>query len=164
MKKLLFSALILLTVGASAQDNKENKDTTKIEPAAKGVVYGDFHNTTGAIFSVNDLKLQADNAVFNGKISGKVTEVCKSMGCWIKLEKTDGTTLMVKSKDHAFFMPQDLVGHTVVVDGTASVKEVNEEARKHMAEDAGKSKEEIAKIKGSAKEVQFVAKGVKVAD
>lgn len=164
MKKLLFSTLILLAVGASAQDTKESKDTAKIEPAAKGVVYGDFLNTAGAILSVSDLKLQADNAVFNGKISGKVTEVCKSMGCWIKLEKADGTTLTVKSKDHAFFMPQDLVGHTVVVDGSASVKEVSEEARKHMAEDAGKSKEEIAKIKGSAKEVQFVAKGVKVAD
>jgi len=36
--------------------------------------------------------------------------------------------------------------------------------RKHYAEDAGKSKEEIAKIKGAEKDVQFSAKGVKVLD
>ncbi|MFN2458851.1 MAG: DUF4920 domain-containing protein [Chitinophagaceae bacterium] len=72
--------------------------------------------------------------------------------------------MKVKSKDHAFFMPQDLVGRTVVVEGTASVKEVSEEKRKHFAEDAGKTKEEIKKIKGSEKEVQFIAKGVQVLD
>lgn len=164
MKKLLFSAFILLAMGAGAQETKESKDTAEIKPAAKGVTYGEFLNTTGAILTASDLKLQADDAVYNGKISGKVVEVCKSMGCWIKLEKADGTTLTVKSKDHAFFMPQNLVGHTVVVDGTASVKEVSEEARRHMAEDAGKSKEEIEKIKGAKKEVQFVAKGVQVVD
>jgi hypothetical protein len=36
--------------------------------------------------------------------------------------------------------------------------------RKHYAEDAGKSKEEIAKIKGAEKDIQFAAKGVKVLD
>jgi len=44
------------------------------------------------------------------------------------------------------------------------VKETSEEKRKHYAEDAGKSKEEIAKIKGSEKDIQFSAKGVKVLD
>jgi hypothetical protein len=90
--------------------------------------------------------------------------VCKTMGCWIKLEKADGTTLLVKSKDHAYFMPQDLTGKTVVIEGSAAIKEVSEEKRKHMAEDAGKSKEEIRKIKGSQKELQFVATGVQVLD
>jgi hypothetical protein len=161
MKKLLFSTLILLAIGANAQ---ETKDTTEIKPAAKGVVYGEFLNTTGAILNVSDLKLQNDNATFDGKVSGRVKEVCKSMGCWIKLEKPDGTTVTVKSKDHAYFMPQDLVGHTVIVDGVAKVKEVSEEDRKHLAEDAGKSKEEVKKIKGSTKEVQIIAKGVQVVD
>lgn len=34
--------------------------------------------------------------------------------------------------------------------------------RKHYAEDVGKSKEEIAKIKGVEKSVEFAGKGVKV--
>ena len=55
-------------------------------------------------------------------------------------------------------------GKTVVIEGSAVIKEVTEEMRKHYAEDSGKSKEEIAKIKGSEKDVQFSAKGVKVVD
>jgi len=72
--------------------------------------------------------------------------------------------MMVRAKDHAFFMPENIVGKTVLVEGTASVKETSEEMRKHFAEDGGKSKEEIAKIKGAEKSVEFAAKGVKVLD
>jgi len=158
MKKLLFSALLFCAVTASAQDSNE------IKPAAKGVVYGAAPVAEGSPISPNDVQAKMANGVFEGKITGKVTEVCKAMGCWIKVDKGDGTSMMVKSKDHAFFMPQDLVGKTVVVEGNAEVKEVSEDKRKHFAEDAGKSKEEIKKIKGSVKEVQFIAKGVQVID
>lgn len=157
MKKLFFSTLILFAVAANAQEASD------IKPAAKGVVYGDALGTTTPV-SVNDLQARMANAAFEGKVTGKVKEVCKSMGCWITLEKADGTTLMVKSKDHGFFMPQDLVGRTVVIEGTASEKLVTEDKRRHLAEDAGKSKAEIKKIKGSVKEVQFIAKGIEVLD
>ena len=70
--------------------------------------------------------------------------------------------MMVRAKDHGFVMPTNLEGKTVIIDGTATVKEISEELRKHYAEDAGKSKKEIAKIKGSEKDVQFSAKGVLV--
>lgn len=86
------------------------------------------------------------------------------MGCWMTLEKGDGSTLMVKMKDHAFYLPKDLTGRIVVVEGTAGLEEVTEKKRKHLAEDAGKSKEEVAKIKGAVKELQFTASGVKVTD
>jgi hypothetical protein len=158
MKKLLFSSLLFVAFAATAQEASE------IKPAAKGVVYGTAVAETGTQVSATELQAKMSDGVFTGQVTGKVVEVCKSMGCWIKLEKADGTTLLVKSKDHAFFMPQDLTGRMVVVDGTASVKEVSEEKRKHMAEDAGKSKAEIKKIKGSEKELQFVAAGVKVLD
>ena len=157
MKKFLFFSLVLFATAANAQEASE------IKPAAKGVVYGEAVSATVPV-NVNDLQAKMAGDVFEGKVTGKVKEVCKTMGCWIKLEKADGTALMVKSKDHGFFMPQDLVGKTVVIEGSASVKEVSEEKRRHFAEDAGKSKEEIKKIKGSAKEVQFVAKGVEVLD
>jgi hypothetical protein len=93
-----------------------------------------------------------------------VAEVCKAEGCWIRLKKDDGTSMMVRAKDHAFLMPENIVGKTVLVEGSATIKETSEEMRKHYAEDAGKSKEEIAKIKGSEKSVEFAATGVKVLD
>jgi hypothetical protein len=72
--------------------------------------------------------------------------------------------MMVRAQDHAFLMPENIVGKTVLIEGNATVKEVSEEMRKHYAEDAGKSKKEIAKIKGPEKDVQFAATGVKVLD
>ena len=82
----------------------------------------------------------------------------------MRLEKADGTSLMVKTKDHAFFMPLNIVGRTVVVEGTASAQQVTEAKRRHLAADAGKSKKEQQKIKGAATEVQFEATGVTVLD
>ena len=158
MKKLLFFSFVLFSFAAQAQEADE------IKPAAKGVVYGNEISATGDAISAAALQEKMTNGVFEGKVTGKVKEVCQTMGCWMRLEKADGSTLMVKTKDHAFFMPKDIVGKTVVMEGTAKMKEVSEEQRKHFAEDAGKSKDEIKKIKGSEKEVQFIASGVKVID
>jgi len=159
MKKLLFSFLVLGALQVQAQDHN-----SEIKPATKGTLYGaEFTDDEDAI-SPNDIQGKMVDGAYEGKVTGKVTEVCKAMGCWIRLEKADGTSLMVKTKDHGFFLPQNLVGKTVVMDGTASIKEVSEEKRKHFAEDAGKSKNEIKKIKGSVKEVQFIASGIKVLD
>src|SRR5688572_10525943 len=156
MKKLVFSFLILLAVGANAQEKE------KVQ-AAKGVVYGVVTENAKPI-SPEEIKAKLVNDQFEGQVKAKVVEVCKAEGCWIKVERKDGTSMMVRAKDHKFLMPENIVGKTVLIDGNATIKEVTEEMRKHYAEDAGKSKEEIARIKGSEKDVQFAAKGVKVLD
>lgn len=156
MKRIIFFILIGFALSANAQ-NKEKV------PAAKDVVYGQISEEKSPV-SVDELTNKLVDNVFAGQIKGKVAEVCKAEGCWIRLQKADGTTMMVRAKDHAFLMPENIVGKTVLVEGSATVKETSEEMRKHYAEDAGKSKEEIAKIEGSEKSVEFAAKGVKVLD
>jgi hypothetical protein len=158
MKKLIFSCLLFAGFAAGAQDADE------IKPAAKGVVYGNKTATEQTAISVDELQAKMANGAFQGLVTGKVVEVCQTMGCWMKIQKSDGSTLMVKTKAHAFFMPKDIVGKTVAIEGTASIKEETEAKRKHYAEDAGKSKKEIAKIKGSSTEVQFNASSVEVLD
>ena len=153
MKKIctVFSCVAVMMI-ARSQD---------IKPAETGVVYGTV-SQKGESVKVTDLENSLRENKFSGKISGKVAEVCQAEGCWIRLQKTDGTTLLVKAKDHAFVMPKDIVGKTVVADGEATVKEISEAMRKHLAEDAGKSKDDIEKIRGDSKEIIFMAKGVKV--
>ena len=129
--------------------------------ANKGVTYGAGASADGAI-SVNELSSKMSNSGFTGKISGKVVEVCQEKGCWMKVEKENGETLMVKFKDYGFFMPKDIQGKEVVLDGEAIVKEVSVKQQKHYAKDAGKPADEIEKIKAPKKEVQFIAKGVLV--
>lgn len=143
-------------MAVTAQDKEKTQ-------AAKGVVYGEVAESKNTV-SPDDISTKLVDNKFEGQVKGKVVEVCKAEGCWIRLQKADGSSMMVRAKDHAFLMPENIVGKTVLVDGSAMVKEVSEEMRKHYAEDAGKSKAEIAKIKGPDKDVQFSARGVKVLD
>lgn len=129
--------------------------------ASKGVTYGAGSSADGAI-RVDDVEKNMKNNKYEGKVTGKVVEVCQEKGCWMKVEKSNGEKLMVKFKDYGFFMPKNIVGKEVVLDGEANVKEVSVKQLRHYAEDAGKSKEEIEKIKEPKKELQFVAKGVLV--
>jgi hypothetical protein len=158
MKKIILASLLLATFAVNAQEADD------IKPAAKGVVYGNALTPEKQSIPVDQLQANLANGMFEGKVTGKVIEVCQEMGCWMKIEKADGTTLMVRTKDHAFFMPKNIVGKTVAIEGTAKATEMSEKDQKHYAEDAGKNKKDIAKIKGSKTELQFTASGVEVLD
>jgi len=130
-------------------------------PAASGITYGQVITNAGSI-SADELEQNFRNNKFEGRVTGKVVEVCQEKGCWMKIQKTNGEKLMVKFKDYGFFMPKNIVGKQVVLDGEATIKDVSVKQQKHYALDAGKSKEEIELIKDHKKEIQFVAKGVLV--
>ena len=57
-------------------------------------------------------------------------------------------------------MPKDLAGKEVVINGKAFVNEMPVDEQRHYAEDAGKSKEEIAQITIPKKTFSFEADGV----
>ena len=92
-------------------------------------------------------------------LTATVAEVCQVKGCWMILLDGD-TKVRVTFKDYGFFMPKDLAGAKVVVEGVLSEEVLSEKDARHYAEDAGKSKAEIAKIKGDQRELGFEATGV----
>lgn len=134
----------------------------QITPAKKGVQYGKKIDAQNAI-SVADLekKLQASDN-FNGKITGEVVEVCKKKGCFLTLKRADGESVMVRFTDYGYFVPADIVGKKIAVEGRAKVKETSVEWLQHYAEDKGASKEEIAKITKPKTDISIVADGVVV--
>ena len=77
--------------------------------------------------------------------SSKVNAVCQKKGCWIKIN-LDIKESMVRFKDYGFFVPKDIAGQRIIIEGVAFIEEVSVEALKHYAEDDGKSTEEIAMI------------------
>ena len=77
------------------------------------------------------------------------------------METKEGSFL-VKMKDHSFLVPVAMEGKIVVAEGVATFKETSVEQLRHFAEDAGKSKEEIALITEPKKEIVFQATGIKV--
>jgi len=156
MKKLiLFGTLFFATLTISLAQQKD------IPSAKAGVQYGKKINKDGAI-SVSKLENSfAKDSTFSGKIEGEVLQVCQKKGCFMTIKSAGNQEpIMVRFTDYAFFMPQDIVGKTVVVAGKAKVKESTVAWQKHYAEDLGKSKAEIAKITKPKKEITVVADGV----
>jgi len=103
-----------------------------------------------------------DSQTVDMKIEGKVVDVCKKKGCWMTLAMPNGDPMRVTFKDYAFFMPKDIVGKTVVLDGIAKKQTISVETLRHYAEDAKQSPEEVAKITDPKRELAFEAKGVVV--
>jgi hypothetical protein len=154
MKKIAFLFSVLMMTGLFLMAQEPT-------PAEKGITYGAGTTADGAV-AVNDLPSRIKGGKFTGKVTGKVVSVCLEKGCWMKVERADGEAMMVKFKDYGFFMPKNIVGKEVVLDGEAAMKETSVKQLKHYAEDAGKPKEEIEKIKAPKKELIFTASGVLV--
>lgn len=151
MKKIILSlALCMFTAFAFAQDANLFEGKSFGEGVKKGNVI-----TTAEV----ETKL-GDSTKKDMKVTGEVVLVCQKKGCFMNLAMPDGKTMFVNFKDYAFFMPKDLKGKKVVIDGFAERKETSVEDLKHFAEDAKKSPEEIAKITQPKKEIVFEAKGV----
>ncbi|MBM3442275.1 MAG: DUF4920 domain-containing protein [Bacteroidetes bacterium] len=131
-------------------------------PATKGVSYGAGVSKEGEAVLVAKLEQQLTEDRFSGKARGKVVEVCLEKGCWMKLAQADGKTLMVRFKDYGFFMPKNIVGKEVLLEGDASYRQMSVDMQRHYAKDAGKSEEEIQRIREPKRDLQFVAKGVVV--
>ena len=131
-------------------------------PANKGMTFGVATTEKNAV-SANELSSLLDpKAPKEVKVKGKVVEVCKAEGCWLRMETAGGGTMMIRMKEHKFFVPVSMQGKTIVADGTATLKETSVDMLKHYAEDAGKSKEEIAAIKEPKKEIVLQAIGILV--
>ncbi|XCF07613.1 DUF4920 domain-containing protein [Tamlana crocina] len=96
----------------------------------------------------------------NSKIKAKVNSVCQTKGCWMQLDLENGNEVMVKFKDYGFFVPKDIAGKEIIVNGKAFVNEVPVEELRHYAQDAGKTEEEIAKITTPKRTLSFEADGV----
>ena len=155
MKKVLvLLTALVISFSLVAQPPKVSAD--------KGSIFGLTVTEEGAVSA--DLLAETINTqgqTKSLKVTGKITEVCKAEGCWVRMETKSGS-MLIKMKDHAFLVPTALEGMTIVADGIATLKETSVEQLRHFAEDAGQSKKEIAEITTPKKEVVFQATGIKV--
>jgi hypothetical protein len=157
MKKLfiILSATLLTVSFANAQ-------TGKTCDPAKEANYKSLSNPNstggyGAVITkdkalaVSDVEKQmkAKNVteMKNVKVTGKVNSVCKMKGCWMEIADGKGGNTRVRFK-------------TVYAQGVARFDTTSVAMLKHYAEDAGKSKKEIAAITQPEVSLTFEAEGV----
>lgn len=161
MKNLIrFSVITLLIFGAC------KKEKTPLELKKEVIAFDSFGDkiTDEAALSAADMLTKYKGLkvgdTINAKFASSIKEVCSKKGCWMKLPLDASTETMVRFKDYGFFMPLDANNKEVIIEGKAFVKETSVKELQHYAEDAGKSKEEIAKITEPKMEFSFEANGV----
>lgn len=156
MKQLfIITGLMGLILGCGNPSENKNADQN-----SKTGKFGLEITDDGAI-PMNKLLVVMDGKTeVNAKVEGKITECCQRKGCWMNIDRGDGSVMKVTFKDYGFFVPKDCGGKTAIIQGKAYMDTVSVETLRHYAEDAGKSPEEIAKINQPSTELAFEAEGV----
>ena len=72
----------------------------------------------------------------SGKFKARVKEVCQAKGCWMTLALPNGQETRVRFKDYGFFVPKDIAGQYVIVEGQAFLQELSIEEQQHYADEA----------------------------
>jgi len=163
MKKIILFLALSLTFIACKNETQTTEN--KVEDTKKEIAYASFGmkiNDADALASelmMEDYKTMKEGDTINSKMRAKINEVCSAKGCWMTLDMDGENEVMVKFKDYGFFMPLNAEGE-VVVNGKAYVSETSIDELRHYAEDAGKSKEEIAAITEPKRTYSFEADGV----
>jgi hypothetical protein len=138
------------------------QSATEITKPSQYKAFGDSLQSKSAPIALADAINAAstdEKAATPVRIEAKVVDVCQKKGCWMML--TDGkSTMRVTFKDYGFFMPKDITGKTIIAEGIVKADVLTEADARHYAEDAGKSKAEIAAIKGDQKQVSMIAQSV----
>src|SRR5690606_14024781 len=149
--KLLLSALFALALFSARAQNAP----------AEYASYGDAITADGAITVDEFAKATANTDSIATKLRAEVLASCAKKGCWMDVKLADGSTMKVRFRDYAFFVPTSgLEGKQAVLQGRAKKDVTSVAMLKHYAEDAGKSKEEIAAITEPRTSWTFEADGV----
>ncbi|UBM59367.1 DUF4920 domain-containing protein [Marinilongibacter aquaticus] len=148
MKKIVFTSLLAIFSICASQAQKSYK-------------------SFGESFSPSEIvpaKILTSTEKASVEVKGTVEAVCPVKGCWMKLKLDNGQTMRVTFKDYGFFVPKDMPsGTSVIIKGKPEIQVTSVKELKHYAQDAGKSKSEIAAINRPLEELTFVADGVLVA-
>jgi len=167
MKNLLcFFVSLSLLLSCKGQTKTNTTEITKSDDLAYtsvGMQIDDANALSVDQMSIKYLDMKIGDTL-NTKMIAKVDAVCQAKGCWMTLKLDDGNEVMVKFKDYGFFVPKDIAGKEVIVNGIAFVEETSVDDQRHLAKDAGKSEEDIATITAPKKTFAFEADGVLIKD
>lgn len=164
MKRINILLALLLVIIGCKMDQKEKKSDISNATKQELLSFGSEISDAAAKDQYQMLglyqNLQAEDTV-QVKFKAQVIEVCQNKGCWMKVELANGQETMVRFKDYGFFVPKDIAGSIVTVEGNAFLQTMSPEEQQHMAEDAGK-KLDSTQISRDMVSYGFEAAGVSI--
>ena len=137
MKKIHILTFMFVVTGLLIACKNEATSTTAADSNSFGAGVTNQENPMAFADVVTQLNSQDS---LNAVVKAKVSEVCQAKGCWMNLVDNQGATdeqLFVKFKDYAFFVPKDISGKEVLIEGVAYKEVTSVDELKHYAEDAG---------------------------
>lgn len=157
---LSFLVFTILSCNCNENKTKEEPHAGAVKPTSSTGNFGAIITEENAVAVAELPGMLAESETVAVKLTGNIASVCQMSGCWIDLDLGNGETVHVTFKDDAFLLPKDAAGKVAFVEGTAQREELSVEYLKHLAEDDGKSQEEIDAITEPSMEYTFVASGV----
>lgn len=156
MKQLIVFACFLVFTGLACSQVQDAQDQSEVQAFGEGVESEEYISLD-VLWPMMDSRDTVETA-----LKATVAEVCQKKGCWMNLVQRAESeeAIMVQFKDYGFFMPKDIAGREVIVEGIAYKQVTPVDELKHYAEDAGKSQEEIDAITEPKEETRFLASGV----
>jgi Domain of unknown function (DUF4920) len=148
--------LLLLTAGLVQAGQAQQ------QPQSESRVFGQAFSPKKAIAARDLPRVLGNQDSLAVPVIGQVQDVCQAKGCWMDVRLTNNTVMKVRFKDYGFFVPKNLKGKTVVLNGLAYNQTVSVADQKHYAQDAGKPAAEIRAIKTPRKSITYTASGVLV--
>lgn len=128
--------------------------------------FGEAVEADGAISYDALLGMMTEGDSVAVKVKGKVEAVCQAKGCWMNItaDEPGQEEMMVKFKDYGFFVPKDISGREVIMEGYAFREVTPVDELRHLAQDAGRPQDEIDQITEPKVELKFLASGVLLLD
>ncbi|WP_224998432.1 DUF4920 domain-containing protein [Cesiribacter sp. SM1] len=169
MKNTVLSLGLLLLVAACQTPATTEASTEETAAEANALQNTPVANSYGREISAEEAKpasqvpvlLQQQDSLYL-TLSGTALSSCTKKGCWMTVDLETGESMRVTFKDYGFFVPKDLKGEQVVMEGVLKREVSSVEEQRHYAEDAGKSAAEIAAIQQPDTAYTFEAVGVRI--
>ncbi|MBT3180204.1 MAG: DUF4920 domain-containing protein [Candidatus Marinimicrobia bacterium] len=142
----IISLLLLISCGGNSYDAFGEK------------ISSDISHSYLSVLSEIQLNSESGKGI---SLNGEIVETCSKKGCWMKVKMDGGDTLLVRFKDYSYFVPKtSQENKEVIFKGNAFMDTLTVDVLRHYAEDAGKSQDEINKIKEPIFSLNFIADGV----
>ena len=163
MKYPAFSALFFLVAIAVGCAGPAPSETAQGDDDGR-MYYGSVIDLDGALDAAGLRERLAEEGRAEVRFEGDITATCPKKGCWMDVASGEDT-VFVRFLDYGFFVPTEgAEGKRTVMEGEAFFDTLTVDARRHYAEDAGATEEEIAAITEPKLRLAFTATGVMIED
>jgi hypothetical protein len=118
------------------------------QTAQEYTAYGEAFDTTGAIPMTSLIAEMKGREDMDAVVKCTIMQTCTKAGCWMDVENPEGgDPITIFMKDHEFGVPLSACsGLSAIVNARAYYDTLSVEYQQHLAEDAGKSPDEISLI------------------